>query len=50
MGEPPGCRVEAYGRPPEEERRAEEQGVLQVMDERVLEGEIEQRREVGRPT
>ena len=37
------------GRPPEEERGRQEQHVLEVVDERVLERRIEERREVAGP-
>ena len=50
MGHAPRRRIEADGRPPEQQRRAEEQDVLEVVDPRVLERQVEQRREVGCPT
>ena len=53
--EPPGWPIRhgagssADRRPPEEQRAAEEDGVLEVVDERVLERRVEQRREVRHP-
>ena len=45
----PRRRVGPDDRPPEQQRRDEEQGVLEAVRPRVLEGEVEQRREVAGP-
>ncbi len=49
VAHPPGRRIERHGGPPEEERPAQEQQVLEVVDQRILERRVEQRREVDRP-
>jgi len=41
--------VDPRRRPPEEEARAEEEGVLEVVDQAIFEGGIVERREVGPP-
>ena len=49
MAHPPRARVEADRRPPEQQPAGQEQGVLEIVDDRVLERRVEQRREVGPP-
>ena len=49
VAESPRRGIEPDRRPPEQERAAEEQPMLDVVDQRVLERRVEQRREVARP-
>ena len=46
---PPRRGVDRDGRPPEQQAHAEIERVLQVVGQRILERQVEQRREVGRP-